>query len=453
MTVLDRAPAAPAQAVDRTGPPIAPLVAAVGTGLLAVLAAALVVGGAAAGTLVDVGIPASRLAGRIAALGTLGALLYAAVLRPPASPLAAGSRRALGAASAWATAWAVATAVQALLTMTQLVGGTPGGEAVRTFLTDLPAGRAAVVVLAVSALVALTARRCTTAAHAGVLVLLAATALVVPAVLTGHSSAAEDHLLAVTSLGVHVVAASLWIGGLLALLLHGRGRDDAAPAAARFSVLALACFLATGLSGVVSAWIVLGGLPGVLGSGYGWLLAAKAAALGVLGVLGWVHRRRTLPRLRAGAPGSFRRLAVVEVVVMLATVALSVGLAASPPPAAAPAAVTAPSPSAGAPQGPGAPAADATGADPMAGHDHGELSVALLVDGSRFHVAGPVAAGSRVSVHNATGTEVTITAADGSFDVVVPAHALMTFPAPEAPGSYAFSSRHSPDFADVLVVR
>jgi putative copper resistance protein D len=89
----------------------------------------------------------------------------------------------------------------------------------------------------------------------------------------------------------------------------------------------------------------------------------------------------------------------------------------------------------------------------MAGHDHGELSVALLVDGSRFHVAGPVAAGSRVSVHNATGTEVTITAADGSFDVVVPAHALMTFPAPEAPGSYAFSSRHSPDFADVLVVR
>ena len=89
----------------------------------------------------------------------------------------------------------------------------------------------------------------------------------------------------------------------------------------------------------------------------------------------------------------------------------------------------------------------------MAGHDHGELSVAVLIDETRFHVAGPVDAGSRVTVHNASDTEVTITAADGSFDVVVPPHALITFAAPEAPGSYPFASRHSPSFADVLEVR
>jgi len=89
----------------------------------------------------------------------------------------------------------------------------------------------------------------------------------------------------------------------------------------------------------------------------------------------------------------------------------------------------------------------------MAGHDHGELSVAVLIDGDRFHVAGPVAAGSRVTVHNAGDIEVTITAADGSFDVVVPPHALLTFPAPEAAGSYPFVSRHSSSFADVLEVR
>lgn len=89
----------------------------------------------------------------------------------------------------------------------------------------------------------------------------------------------------------------------------------------------------------------------------------------------------------------------------------------------------------------------------MSGHDHGELSVTVLVDEARFHVSAPVDAGSRVTVHNATATEVTITAQDGSFDVVVPGHALMTFPAPDQPGSYRFTSRHSSSFTGVLVVR
>ena len=161
----------------------------------------------------------------------------------------------------------------------------------------------------------------------------------VPAVLTGHSATADHHVLAVTNLSLHVVAASVWVGGLLALLVHGRGRDDLAPAAQRYSAVALACFLGTGFSGLLAAWLVLGGtaagVSGALGTGYGWLLLAKTAALVALGAFGWQHRRRTLPRLRAGEPRSFRRFAVVEVGVMLATVALAVALSASPPPAAA----------------------------------------------------------------------------------------------------------------------
>jgi putative copper resistance protein D len=88
----------------------------------------------------------------------------------------------------------------------------------------------------------------------------------------------------------------------------------------------------------------------------------------------------------------------------------------------------------------------------MSGHDHGDLTVGVLLDEARFHVSGPVAAGSLVTVHNSTATEMSITAVDGSFDVVVPPHALMTFPAPDEPGSYPFTSRHSASFADVLVV-
>jgi len=440
------------------------VVTAGSVGLVAVLVLALAVGGSGpsdvgagldqAGPLVDRGLPVARLATRIAALGTVGALLFEAVLRPARTGLPDAPRPALRAASVWATAWAATTAVHALLTLAQLVGATITLEAVRIFVADTAAGRAALVVLAASVLVALFTRRTSGRAGTGLLLVVALAGLVVPVVLTGHSAAADDHVLAVTNLSVHVVAASVWVGGLLALLVHGRDRAVLAPAAARFSAVALVCFLATGCSGLLAAWLALrsgpDGLSAALGTGYGTLLVAKTVALTALGVFGRHHRRRTLPLLRAGARRGFRRFAAVEAAVMLATVALAVALSSSPPPAAA--GTTAPAVGA-APTAPEAGAAEQPAADPMAGHDHGELSVAVLIDETRFHVAGPVDAGSRVTVHNATGTEVTITATDGSFDVVVPGHALMTFEAPDEPASYPFASRHSPSFADVLVVR
>ena len=463
MTVLDRPPVVPEDTVrvPRVSVPVAVAVGSVG--LVAVLLLALTVGGSGssdvgagldqAGPLVDRGLPIARLAMRIAALGAIGALLFAAVLRPATAGPPDASRRALRAASVWATAWAAATAVHALLTLAQLVGATITLASVRIFVADTAAGRAALVVLAASVLVALVAGR-TSTAGAGALLGVAAAGLVVPVVLTGHSAVADDHVLAVTNLSVHVVAGSVWVGGLLALLVHGRGRDVLAPAAARFSAVALVCFLATGLSGVLAAWLALrtgpGGLSAALATGYGALLLAKTIALIALGAFGRHHRRRTLPLLRTGARRAFRRFAAVEAAVMLATVALAVALSSSPPPAA----TSTPTPAALAgPTAPESGAAEPAAADPMAGHDHGELSVAVLIDETRFHVSGPVEAGSRITVHNATTTEVTITASDGSFDVVVPGRALITFPAPDEPGSYPFVSRHASSFADVLVVR
>lgn len=470
MTVADRAaPAgfASAAAVEveaaRSPTPSTSTCAVMGLGLIGVLVLALVVGGARptvvpaglpqAGPLVDWGLPIVRLAGRIAAVGTVGALLFAAVLLPGSrGSLPDASRRAVRAASAWALAWAGTTAIGAVLTVSELVGVPPASltwASLRAFLTDVSAGRAALVVLGIAGVVTVVARRCNRPAAAAALLVAALAGLVIPAVLTGHSSAADDHLLAVTNLSVHVVAASLWVGGLLALLLHGRGAGDRVQASVRFSAVALGCFLATGASGFLAAWMVLGGsaaaLAAAVGTGYGWLLAGKSAALVALGVFGWHHRRRTLPRLRAGQARSFARFAAVEACLMLATVALAVALSAAPPPSAA----SGPAPAA-VPRSAADPAAPGT--DPMAGHDHGELSVTVLIDETRFHVAGTVDAGARVTVHNSTTTEVTITADDGSFDVVVPGRTLTTFVAPDEPGEYAFSSRHSASFADVLVV-
>ncbi|MDP5183298.1 CopD family protein [Blastococcus sp. BMG 814] len=448
---------APAPATGAIGRPprIGLALVLTGAGLAALLVGALVVGGGApeadpaelsgGGALVGWGLPLVTLVGRIAAVGTVGTLLLAAVLLPGRAGLPVEFRRALRAASAWALVWAGATALGALLTVSRLVGTSPTSltwSPLRVFLEDTGAGRAALLVVALTALVGVAARRSTGVPAAASLLLVAGAALVVPAVLSGHSATAEDHLLAVTALGVHVVAATAWVGGLLALLVHAHHGAATSEAARRFSRLALVCFLATAASGLLAAGLLLGGTAGALaalGTGYGALLLAKTAGLTVLGVLGALHRRHTLPRLRAGDGRDFRRFAAGEVVLMLATVALAVALAASPPPA-------------GAERTAAPTTAPAAGADPMAGHDHGELSVAVLVDDERFHVAGPVAPGSRVTVFNSSAAEVTLTAADGSFDVVVPSGTLTTFLAPAEPGPHPFASRHSPGYADVLVV-
>jgi putative copper resistance protein D len=55
-------------------------------------------------------------------------------------------------------------------------------------------------------------------------------------------------------------------------------------------------------------------------------------------------------------------------------------------------------------------------------------------------------------VFNRSDTEVTLTAADRGFDIVVPGHTVLTFPAPQEPGEHPFASRHDPAFRDVLVV-
>lgn len=94
-----------------------------------------------------------------------------------------------------------------------------------------------------------------------------------------------------------------------------------------------------------------------------------------------------------------------------------------------------------------------TAAEDMSGHDHGELSVGVLIDATRFHVSGTVTPGQLVTVFNSGTEQVTITADDGSFDTVVRAGTITTFPAPAAPGRYPFSSTHAPSFQDVLTVQ
>ena len=113
----------------------------------------------------------------------------------------------------------------------------------------------------------------------------------VPIAFKGHSSSGGSHDLATNSLLIHLIAGAVWAGGLLALLVHAlRGGEHADLAARRFSAVALWCFVAMALSGIVNALVRV--RPGELfDGGYGWLIVGKAVALCTLGVIGWRQRR------------------------------------------------------------------------------------------------------------------------------------------------------------------
>lgn len=465
--------------------------------LTVVLVLALLVGGGRpvaateglpdAGAVTGWGQPLVDLAVRLLAVLTVGQLTYAALLAPgrlgdAGRPvLGDGARRALRWGTWSAGGWMLGEAAALVLTASALYGVPVTGlsvQGVLALLTRLPVGRASLVVglLLVGVLVGTIVS--TRAAHARPVLLAALAAVVVPVVLTGHSAAAEDHVAAVVSLSVHVVTASLWVGGLVGLLLHGRGHSDTVTAVHRFSALALGCVALLLASGVVAA-LLLAGAPSVTWFDEGWvrLLVVKTVLLIALAGMGWWHRRRTLSLLAAGRSGAFVRLAVVELGVMVAAVTVSVALAASPAPVAdavpeaataavAPGAAEA-APAEAAPAGDvaardveadrGAAATAPSPAEDMSGHDHGDLSVSVLVDEERFHVAGTVRPGQRVTVYNGSDSAATITALDGGFDVEVAARTFITFEAPAEVGGHDFVSRPEgtmvDGFADTLLVR
>src|SRR5439155_17254189 len=97
---------------------------------------------------------------------------------------------------------------------------------------------------------------------------------VVPVAVTGHSASVQ-HDLATNSLLLHLVAAALWVGGLVALLAHGRRRGaHLGLAASRFSRLALCCWITMAVSGVINALVRLP-LNDLFTTNYGLLVIAK----------------------------------------------------------------------------------------------------------------------------------------------------------------------------------
>ncbi|GAA4144952.1 cytochrome c oxidase assembly protein [Actinomadura keratinilytica] len=322
----------------------------------AVLAAGLVLGGAAAekvipgltdaGALTRWGLPVSRLAMNLGAALTVGALLAAVALLPlqggkgKEAPRLTGDSLAYLRAASWAAAaWAAAAAATLVFTVADVLGQPVGqiltGSELSNYVGQLPQGTALMLVVLLAVVVALLARTTTTPAATVGLLAVAGIALLPPP-LTGHSASAANHSVAVTGVALHVAAAAPWVGGLAMLVAHGltrRARLDVM--ADRFSRMALWCYVAVGASGLVNVIARLPDPAELVSTDYGRLALGKIVAFAALGWFGWWHRRRTVPAVADGRPWALIRLAGVETAVMAATMGLAVALARTAPPAPA----------------------------------------------------------------------------------------------------------------------
>ncbi|MEJ2890802.1 cytochrome c oxidase assembly protein [Actinomycetospora aeridis] len=284
-------------------------------------------------------LPVVRALSQTAAAATIGFLLLAAFFTPPAATgwLSADGYRAVRVASWSAATWSVAA-----LLMIPLSAADAYGRPVSQML-DLRVLTVAVpgietttswALTALLALVTLTVTRVVLGWGAAVVGFAVALAGLLPLALTGHSAGGSDHDVATNSLLLHVIAAALWIGGLVALVTHlvAGGRHPAV-AARRFSAVALVCWVVLAVSGLVNALVRITPAD-LVTSTYGVLVLAKVAALAALGGFGAWHRRRTLPALAAGDRGAIVRFAGLEVLLMGATMGIAVALGRTPPPAA-----------------------------------------------------------------------------------------------------------------------
>jgi cytochrome c oxidase assembly factor CtaG/putative copper export protein len=291
-----------------------------------------------AGLLTTAGLALMRVLTDCAAVVTVGSLLLAAFLVPPqpSGRLDTGGNAAVRTAGLAALGWALAAILLIPLSAADALGRPV------TEVLDLPL--LASLVMRLSALRAwgLTAGMAVlicglcwrTRCWAAVLWIFALSLLgLTPVVLlTGHSTAGGDHDFAIDSLLYHVIAAALWVGGLIALLAHlTRQSDHAGLATARFSRLALVCWLVMAVSGVINALIRLA--PDRLLTSYGLLVVGKLAALLVLGLIGALHRRNAVPAVvQRGDRSALLRWGSVEVLLMCATIGLAVALSRTAPP-------------------------------------------------------------------------------------------------------------------------
>ncbi len=108
---------------------------------------------------------------------------------------------------------------------------------------------------------------------------------------------------------LHLLAAAAWLGALPALFLLVRllPPDDARALSRHFSVLGGLAVLVIAATATWQGWTLSGGLPGLIGTAYGWTELVKLGLFGLILVCAAANRWRFTPRLAGPDPAAARR--------------------------------------------------------------------------------------------------------------------------------------------------
>ncbi|MET0813127.1 MAG: cytochrome c oxidase assembly protein [Microbacterium sp.] len=291
------------------------------------------------------GLPIAKLFVNLSAAGMAGVLVTALFT------LKAGERPfdvALDAASVSAAVFTISAAATGFLTFIDafnpsLSAGPEFGAQLGRFLVETEPGRTWLITTVAGAMLTVLtfAVRSWTAT---LFVAILSIAALVPMGTQGHSGEEAFHHEAMTALILHIIAAAVWLGGLLLMVIVRplQDREGTAAMLARYSSIALAAFVVVAISGTVRAAIGLRDWSALF-SPYGLILMVKVVALVSIGVLAAWYRRRLIGRLREdGASRRFWGLIALELALMGIASGAAAALARTPPPvpAALPAART-----------------------------------------------------------------------------------------------------------------
>lgn len=273
---------------------------------------------------VTVALPIVRVLLDVSALITVG-LCVLPLLARSARPEAAEPVLARG--RVWAAAsslvWATCALVSLVLQTAELQPGrSVSFAAIRGYVSEFGAGKALLVV-AISALVCTgLAMRFGASLPAEPRAAVALLALL-PLPVTGHAASSRWLEPLMVSLELHIVAATVWAGGLFAVVaLLAPHRALLAAALPRFSALAAVCLVTVAATGLINGSAEVTRVPGrdlisgLLGTGYGHVVLGKVLCLLGLAALGGNIRWRLLPAIIEHKPTALPRWAAFELTVM-----------------------------------------------------------------------------------------------------------------------------------------
>ena len=229
------------------------------------------------------------------------------------------------------TIWFIGAFGTVIFTLAQILGTTVADAldftVIRSFITQISLGKY-LAFQALMAAVVLVFSFATKKIELLIILLALSIAGLIAPVFESHAASSGSHSLVIGSLVIHVIALSLWVGGVIALgTLSSVDRPVAVP---RFSQMALWSAIAVVISGAVNAWARLNFVD-AWNSSYAFIVLGKIVATIILVLIGYLHRK-TLANKKSINWAGFAKLITVEAAIMVVTVLMGTWLSTSASP-------------------------------------------------------------------------------------------------------------------------